>query len=78
MTFYFLKKVRAIHESVVTLALDVVNIAILTLHEAASEIHPKWQGGIFGHPYKNQFRGHFDSNFSNKLDLGTKKPWKIF
>ena len=41
MTFYFLKKVRAIHESVVTLALDVVNIAILTLHEAASEIHPK-------------------------------------
>ena len=50
MTFYFLKKVRAIHESVVTLALDVVNIAILTLHEAASEIHPKWQGGIFGNP----------------------------
>ena len=30
MTFYFLKKVWAMHESVVTLALDVVNIAILT------------------------------------------------
>ena len=36
----------------------------LTLLEAASEMHPEWQGGRFcPPPYKNQFRGHFDPIF---------------
>ena len=39
----------------------------LTLHEAASEMHPKWQGGLLRPPYKNQFRSHFDPNFSHYL-----------
>ena len=46
---------------------------LLTLHEAASEMHPKWQGGAdTACPYKNQFRGHFDPNFSHNFDWGTK------
>jgi len=43
--------------------------------EAASEMHPEWQGPP---PFKNQFRGHFDPNFSNTLDWGTKITLKIF
>ena len=36
----------------------------LTLQEAASGMHPKWQGGAdSARPYKNQFRGHFDPIF---------------
>ena len=45
----------------------------LTLQEAASEMHPEWQGGALNaRPFKNQFRGHFDPIFSQNLDLGTK------
>ena len=37
---------------------------ILTLQEAASGMHPEWQGGAdSARPYKNQFRGHFDPIF---------------
>ena len=36
----------------------------LTLQEAASGMHPEWQGGAdSARPYKNQFRGHFDPIF---------------
>ena len=36
----------------------------LTLQEAASGMHPKWQGGAdSARPFKNQFRGHFDPIF---------------
>ena len=46
---------------------------LLTLQEAASEMHPEWQGGALNaRPYKNQFKGHFDLNFSHNLDWGTK------
>ena len=45
----------------------------LTLHEAASEFYLKWQGGgIQCTPYKNQFRAHFNQNFSHNLTWGTK------
>ena len=34
------------------------------LQEAASGMHPEWQGGAdSARPYKNQFRGHFDPIF---------------
>ena len=37
---------------------------VLTLQEAASGMHPEWQGGAdSARPYKNQFRGHFDPIF---------------
>ena len=37
---------------------------MLTLQEAASGMHPEWQGGAdSARPYKNQFRGHFDPIF---------------
>ena len=49
----------------------------LTLQEAASEIHPEWQGG-FKCAYKNQFKGHFDPNFTHNLDWGTKTTLKNF
>ena len=36
-------------------------------------MYPKWQGGAdSARPYKNQFRGHFDPNFSHNLDCGKK------
>ena len=45
----------------------------LTLNEAASEMYPEWQRVAFkAPPYKHQFRGHFDPNFSYNLDWGTK------
>ena len=52
----------------------------LTLLEAASETHPKWQGGALKAPplYKKQFRGHFDPIFSHDLDLGKKITLEIF
>jgi len=30
------------------------------------------RGADSAHPYKNQFRGHFNPNLSHILDLGTK------
>ena len=40
----------------------------LTLQEAASGMHPEWQGGgQILPPYKNQFRGHFDKNNLGKF-----------
>ena len=51
----------------------------LTRQEAASEMHLKWQGGALNaRPYKNQFKGHFDPNFTHNLDWGTKTTLKIF
>ena len=45
----------------------------LTLQEAASGMHPKWQGGAdSARPYKNQFRGHFDPILLHNFDRGTK------
>ena len=45
----------------------------LTLQEAASGMHPEWQGGAdSARPYKNQFRGHFDPIFWHNFDWGTK------
>ena len=41
----------------------------LTLHEAASEMHPKWQGGLIRPPYKNQFRSHFDITWYSVIEL---------
>ena len=50
----------------------------LTLQEAASGMHPKWQGGAdSAPPHKNQFRGHFDPNFSHNLDRVKKSLEKF-
>ena len=41
-----------------------INGKDLTLQEAASGMHPEWQGGAdSARPYKNQFTGHFDPIF---------------
>ena len=35
-------------------------------------------GGAFNaRPYENQFKGHFEQNFSHNLDWGTKIPFCI-
>ena len=48
-------------------------IGHLTLLEAASGMHPEWQGGAFKvPPYKNQFRGNFDPIFLHSFYWGTK------
>ena len=47
----------------------------LTLQEAASEMHPEWQGGF--KYIKNQFKGHFNPNFSHKI-FGDKNNLNFF
>ena len=50
----------------------------LTLHEAASKMHPELQGAFNARPYNNLFRGLFDPIFSYNLDWGTEILEKYF
>ena len=46
---------------------------MLTLQEAASGMHPEWQGGAdSARPCQNPFRGHFDPIFGRNFGWGTK------